>query len=92
MLDPDAVFRLDLGPGHPRARPPVVGADAVAREVLAEGAPFAPLGRPGLVNGAIGVIVGPPERPIAVAGCTVAGGRLVELNVIVDPRKLARIR
>jgi RNA polymerase sigma-70 factor (ECF subfamily) len=91
LLDPGIVFRIDRGPDHPFSRPPVVGAEPVAREVLARGAPFAPLGRIAVVNGAIGVVVGGGPRPFAVAGCTVRGGRIVELDLIVDPAKLAGI-
>jgi hypothetical protein len=38
-----------------------------------------------MVNGAPGVLVGPLERPIAVAAFTVADGRIVSLDVIVAP-------
>jgi ketosteroid isomerase-like protein len=37
VLDPDAVFRIDAGGAGPRARELVVGAEAVARQVLACG-------------------------------------------------------
>src|SRR5947207_7354053 len=37
VLDPDVVFRVDGGGVPPRARPPVVGAKAVAKQVLARG-------------------------------------------------------
>lgn len=89
VLDPEVSFRLDAGKDSPLARPPIVGSDDVAREVLARGAPFAPLGRIAVVNGGIGVVVGAPERPFAIAGCTIAGGRIVELDLILDPEKLA---
>ncbi len=91
LLDPEVVFRIDTGTRPPLARPPIVGAENVAREVFARGRPFAPLGRPAIVNGAIGMLVGPAERPIAVAGCTIAHGRIVELDLIIDPEKLARV-
>ena len=91
VLDPEIVFRIDTGRDHPLARPPILGADNVAREVLSRGRPFAPLGRPAIVNGAIGMLVGPAERPLAVAGCTVANGRIVELDLIIDREKLARL-
>ena len=90
-LDPDVTFRIDFGKGSRLARPPIVGAEHVAREVLARGRPFAPFGRPAIVNGAVGVVVGTPERPFAIAGCTIAGGRIVELDLIIDPEKLAAI-
>ena len=88
VLDPDVVFRVDAGAGSPLARPPVVGADAVARQVLARGTRIAPLARPALVNGMAGALVGPPERPIAVVGFTVAGGRITEIDLVVDRAKL----
>ena len=89
VLDPEVSFKLDAGKDSPLARPPIVGAQDVAREVLARGRPFAPLGRIAVVNGGIGVVVGAPERPFAIAGCTIAGGRIVELDLILDPAKLA---
>jgi RNA polymerase sigma-70 factor (ECF subfamily) len=91
VLDPDVVFRVDAGRDSPLARPPIVGAENVAREVLAHGRPFAPLGRPALVGDAIGMLVGPPERPLAVAGCAIVDGRIAALDLIVDPEKLAAI-
>src|SRR5689334_17174091 len=35
VLDPEVSFKIDAGKGNPFARPPVVGAENVAREVLA---------------------------------------------------------
>src|SRR3989440_4037953 len=72
VLDPDVVFRIDAGGVAPRARPPVEGAEAVARQVVARGTPFAPLARPALVNGAAGGVMGRGARPFAVVGFTVA--------------------
>src|SRR5205807_4291483 len=43
VLDPDVVFRVDTGRGD---RAPAEGAEAVARQVLARGRPFAPHARP----------------------------------------------
>ena len=91
VLDPDVSFRIDAGIGSPLARPPIVGAENVAREVLARGRPFAPFGRPAIVNGAVGVVVGSTDRPFAIAGCTIAGGRVVELDLILDREKLAAV-
>ena len=91
VLDPDVSFKIDAGIGSPLARPPIVGAGEVAREILARGRPFAPFGRPAIVNGAVGVVVGAPDRPFAIAGCTIAGGRIVELDLILDREKLAAV-
>jgi RNA polymerase sigma-70 factor (ECF subfamily) len=60
--------------------------NSFARE---RGRPFAPLGRLALVNGAIGVVAGPVDAPIAVASCTIVNGRIVALDPIVDRQKLA---
>src|SRR5439155_14059761 len=89
VLDPDVVFRADVGAR--RARPPVVGAAAVARRILARGTPLAPLARPAIVNGAAGAIVMPGPRPFAVIGFTVVGGRVAEIDVIANPEKLRAV-
>jgi RNA polymerase sigma factor (sigma-70 family) len=84
VLDPDVVFRADN-------RPPVVGAAPVAQRVLARGMRLAPFGRPAVVNGAAGVVVVVNDRPVAVVGFTVAGGRVVELDLITDRSQLGRV-
>ena len=88
VLDPDVVFRIDTRAGD---RLPVEGAEAVANQILTRGRPFAPLGRPAIVNGGAGVIVMPGDRPIAVVGFTVAGGRIAEIDVIANPDKLRTV-
>jgi RNA polymerase sigma-70 factor (ECF subfamily) len=81
VLDPDVVFRV-RGRVHAET---VQGAERVARRVLQRGTPLAPLGRPALVNGAAGILVGPREHPIAVAAFTVAHARIVSVDVIISP-------
>ncbi|HWX52494.1 MAG TPA: RNA polymerase sigma factor SigJ [Solirubrobacteraceae bacterium] len=88
VLDPDAVFRIDTGGVAPPAREPVVGAEAVARQVLARGRPFARFARPAIVNGAAGVVVAPRGRPMAVVGFTIARGRILAIDLVADPEKL----
>jgi RNA polymerase sigma-70 factor (ECF subfamily) len=88
VLDPEVVFHIDAGGVPPRARPPLVGAEAVARNVLSRGRPFARFARPAIVNGAAGVVVVPGGNLFAVVGFTVAGGRIVEIDLIADPEKL----
>jgi RNA polymerase sigma factor (sigma-70 family) len=83
VLDPDVVFRL-------RSRPPVVGAEAVARRVLQRGSRLAPFARPAIVNGAAGALVGPVAAPIAVVGFTVVGGRIVAIDLVTDRTMLGR--
>jgi RNA polymerase sigma-70 factor (ECF subfamily) len=91
VLDPDVIFRADTGPGSRLARPPVEGAEPVARRVLERGRRLAGLARPALVNGTAGFVVGRPGRPLAVVGFTIARGRIAEIDLITDPEKLARV-
>jgi RNA polymerase sigma-70 factor (ECF subfamily) len=91
VLDPEVVFRIDAGGAGPRAREPIVGAEAVAQQVLQRGRPFAGFARPVLVNGAPGAVVAPRGRPIAVVGFTSRGGRIVAIDLISDPAKLQGI-
>ncbi|HEY6017796.1 MAG TPA: sigma-70 family RNA polymerase sigma factor [Gaiellaceae bacterium] len=83
VLDPDVVFRA-------QSRAPIVGAEAVARRVLARGTPLAPLARPAIVNGAAGALVGPVDAPIAVVGFTVVDGRIAAIDLVTDRETLRR--
>jgi RNA polymerase sigma-70 factor, ECF subfamily len=47
--------------------------------------------RRALVNGAPGVVTFADREPFAVLGFTVAGGRIVEMNVLADPVRLRRL-
>src|SRR4051812_22050280 len=51
LLGPEVVFRVHTAGGAPRAEPPMVGAEPVAKRLLTTGRGFAPLARPALVNG-----------------------------------------
>jgi RNA polymerase sigma factor (sigma-70 family) len=88
VLDPDVVFRVDLGPKALGRRPPVHGADAVARQILARGRPLAPLGRPAIVNGAAGVLVVSNGRRLAAVAFTFSHERIIAIDVVADPAKL----
>jgi RNA polymerase sigma-70 factor (ECF subfamily) len=88
VLDPDVVFRLDLGVADETH----TGAEVVARRVLSGGTQFAPFARPAIVNGGAGVVVARPGRPLfAVVGFTVAEGRIVEIDVVANPARLAGV-
>ncbi len=88
VLDPEVVFRIDTGGVAPPARPPLVGAEAVARQILARGTPLAPLARPALVNGGAGAVVNVGGRPFAVVSFTVRQGRIAAIDLVADPDKL----
>jgi RNA polymerase sigma-70 factor (ECF subfamily) len=89
VLDPDVVFRADTS--LLRDREPIVGAENVARRVLARGSRLAPHARPAIVNGNAGFVVVPGTKPIAVIGFTVEKGRIVEIDLIATPAKLAGV-
>jgi RNA polymerase sigma factor (sigma-70 family) len=85
VLDPDVVFRIHTVKGDPRARPPAVGAETVAKNALSRGAPFAPYARPATVNGRPGVLVEVKGRRFGVMGCTVKDGKLTAIDLVLDP-------
>jgi RNA polymerase sigma factor (sigma-70 family) len=87
VLDPEVVLHADSGGVAAGAITVVRGAAAVAEGALAFSG-RARFARPVLVNGAAGVLVSAHGRPLAVMGFTVAGGRIVEIDVIADPDRL----
>jgi RNA polymerase sigma-70 factor (ECF subfamily) len=90
VLDPDVVLRADAGalpvPGPREVR----GAEAVVGQVqrFRESAAVA---RPVLVNGGPGFVVVRDGVPAVVAGFTVSGGRVREIDLLVDPERLAAL-
>ena len=91
VLDPDVVLRADFGPKHPAASRVIQGAAAVAGQARLGGQLPAAQLLPALVNGAAGVIVTLRGRPFVVMGFTVAGGKIVEIDVIADPTRVRRV-
>ena len=89
VLDPDVVARADAGVDA-RASVVVRGAAAVAERAMTY-ARLSPLVRPALVNGTAGVVVAPAGRVIAVMAFTVSDGRIVEMDTLNDPERLARL-
>jgi RNA polymerase sigma factor (sigma-70 family) len=91
VLDPDVVVRADRGAGEAGGGTVRIrGARGVAEQALA----FARLAssvRPALVNGAAGVVATVHGEPFSVLGFTVAGGRIVEIDILADPVRLRRI-
>ncbi len=90
VLDPDVVLRSDGGVGRPDATVIVRGATAVAERAFTF-ARLSPFVRPALVNGAAGVVVMPHGRPVSVMGFTVRGGKIVAIDALVDPERLAQL-
>ena len=84
VLDPEVVLRADgaaVGAGASRE---VRGAAAVAGAFSGR-ARFA---RPALVNGAVGAVWAPGGRPRVVFGFTIAGGKVVGIELLADPERL----
>jgi RNA polymerase sigma-70 factor (ECF subfamily) len=90
LLDPDVLARADFSPSRPSASGMIRGAAAVARQARL-GANAAAIIHPVLVNGAAGVIITLQGQPLALMGFTVADGRIVEVDVIADPDRIARL-
>ena len=68
----------------------VRGAEAVARQAKLGARLDAEL-HPALVNGAAGMVVTIRGRPFALMAFTVAGGRITEIDVIADPKRVGRV-
>ena len=88
VLDPDVVLRADGGPARPGRTVVLHGARAVAGQAVT-GSRFAPFVRPALINGTAGVVVAASGRALSVMGFTVAHGRIVAIDVLYDPERLA---
>jgi RNA polymerase sigma factor (sigma-70 family) len=87
VLDPDVVLRADLGGGVTQE---VRGAEAVASRARA----FSRVGlvvHPALINGAVGAVATRDGRPFSVGAVTVRDGKLVELDFLSDPQRLAQL-
>ncbi|AUY50380.1 sigma-70 family RNA polymerase sigma factor [Streptomyces sp. CB01881] len=88
VLDPDVVARSDGG----TLRPGLVrrGAADVASQAVTF-ARFAQDGRPVLVNGAPGMLALADGRPLSLMAFTIHGGRIIALDFLTDPERLARL-
>jgi RNA polymerase sigma-70 factor (ECF subfamily) len=92
VLDPDVVLRADT-PGGLRI---VRGAATVAGQALLFGrstSASAPVHAilSALVNGTAGVVGTADGRPVSVMGFTIAAGRIVGMDIIADPARLAHL-
>ncbi|MGH2377369.1 MAG: sigma-70 family RNA polymerase sigma factor [Candidatus Limnocylindria bacterium] len=90
VLDPDVVLRQDFGPKHPELSFVTRGAAAVARQALSGTFQSLHL-HPAVVNGSAGVVVTMKGRPLAVVGFTIAGGRILEMDAIIESERVRRI-
>ncbi|MFE0020654.1 RNA polymerase sigma factor SigJ [Amycolatopsis sp. NPDC059021] len=88
VLDPDVVLRADMGATAEGLSAVVRGAENVAKRALM----FSRLSRsarPALVNGAVGLVTIHEGAPAGVMGVTVRNGRIVAIDILADPARLA---
>jgi DNA-directed RNA polymerase specialized sigma24 family protein len=90
VLHPDVVVRADFSPSRPRRSAVIRGAAAVARQAL-QGASPAAQAHPALVNGAAGAVLTMDGRPYAVFAFTIAEGKIVQIDAVADPDRVARL-
>jgi RNA polymerase sigma-70 factor (ECF subfamily) len=89
ILDPDVVLRSDGGTtGLTRH---VQGAEAVAGQALFWERQAALTLRPALVNGVPGVVAMRGGKPFSVGAFTVRNGKIVEIDFLADPERIARL-
>jgi RNA polymerase sigma factor (sigma-70 family) len=89
VLDPDIVLRADGG---------AAGLSRIVRGAVAVAGQAATFTRSGLssrialVNGDLGFVSRRPDgRLFSIMGLTIAGGRIVEMNILADPDRLALV-
>jgi RNA polymerase sigma-70 factor (ECF subfamily) len=90
VLDPDIVLRADGGAAKGLSRV-VRGAQAV----VAQAAAFSKIALSNqvvLINGDVGVVSRLPDgRLFSMIGFTIAGGKVVEMDILADPDRLSRL-
>ncbi len=89
VLDPDVVLRADGGSAGLSRH--VRGAEAVAGQALFWESQAGLVLRRALVNGAPGVVAIRDGKPFSVGAFTVRNGRIVEIDFLADPDRIARL-
>jgi RNA polymerase sigma-70 factor (ECF subfamily) len=95
LLDPDAVLRADGGGNVPTARKPLLGAERIARALVALGRASARAGREtsggfATINGAPGLVLDDGEA-VTVVSLTIDAGRIVAVDIVRNPEKLRHV-
>lgn len=91
LLDPNVVLRADFGKRRAPAPTVTTGPSSVAALAMTGARlPNAEL-IPVLINGSAGVVITVGGRPFSMMGFIVAGGRIVEIDAIVDSRRISRL-
>jgi RNA polymerase sigma factor (sigma-70 family) len=93
VLDPDVVLRADAGAATAAGTREIRGAANVAKGSLL----YSKTARPdrvehhALVNGGPGLVAFAGGVPHSVLGFTIVGGKIVEIDILADPARLARL-
>lgn len=87
LLDPEAVYRADEAAVAGGAPPLLVGAGAVAEAFVGK----AQAAEPAMLDDVLGVVVAPGGRVLLVLEVAVEDGRIVEVDVVADPERLAAL-
>lgn len=91
VLHPDVTLRLDLGPDRPssvlRGAAAATQLGRAAKWIFGSGSSA----EPALVNGAAGLIVHANGQPSSVIAFAVAGGKIVQVDVLADPTRVRRV-
>jgi RNA polymerase sigma factor (sigma-70 family) len=91
VLDPEVVLRSDGGPAQPSLVSLIRGAQVVAEQAMSFRR-FAETSTRILVNGIPGSVAWAPDgTPFAVAALTVKGGRILAIDILADPDRLAHL-
>ena len=90
VLDPDAVLRADGGASRPEVSALLRGSTAVAGRAAMFNQPAVAI-HPVLVNGAAGAVVTSDGEPVSVMAFTISGGRIAEIDILLDPVRLRRL-
>ena len=87
VLDPDVVLHADFGEGRTQE---LRGAEAVAGQAQM----YSRLGlvvHSALINGAVGAVTTRDGQPFSVGAITVRDGKIVEMDWLADPARLAEL-
>lgn len=88
LLDPDAVFRSDDAAVAKGGVPLLVGAGPVAEAFKGR----AQAAESAVLDGVLGILVAPAGRLLLVLEVAVEDGRIVEIDAVGDPERLAALR
>jgi len=87
VLDPDVVFRADAAAARLGSAAELRGAQAVAQNFRGR----AQVARPALVDGSIGLLIAPMGKLRVVLALKLDGDRIVGIEAIADPDRLAQL-